>query len=140
MIALWTNHLSVANRAIDSAHKHIFSIINRVDSLIGTKDDATLIDTFGFLEDSLCAYFETEEKIAKAINVDFAQHKLAHQQLLNDFHWMRNTLAEKNGKWSEKEVENITVPWVKRFIQHIKDDGKQMKVVLSTHYYDFQPD
>jgi hemerythrin-like metal-binding protein len=140
MIALWTNHLSVANRTIDSSHKHIIGTINKVDSLIGTGDDATLIETFVVLEDSLCAYFETEEKIAKAIKVDFAQHKLAHQQLLNDFHCMRNMLAEKNGMRSEKEIANIIISWAKRFIQHIKDDGKQMKVVLSTHYYDFQPD
>lgn len=140
MIALWTNHLSLANRAIDSAHKDIFEMINRVDDLIGTKDAAALKEALKSLEDSLCACFEVEEKITQAINVDFAQHRLAHQQLWNDFHYMRNILAEKNGKWSGGEAESLAAPWAKRFVQHIKNEGKQMKVVLSTQYYDFQPD
>jgi hemerythrin-like metal-binding protein len=140
MIAIWTNNLSVANRAIDSAHRDIISMINGFGYLIKNRDDAALTETFGFFEDSLYAYFEIEEKIAAAIKVDFGQHKLAHQNLLNDFHCMKNSLAGKNGEWSIDEAEAVVRSWGKRFIQHIKDDGKQMKVVLGTHYYDFQPD
>ncbi|MDH4215706.1 MAG: hypothetical protein OEV23_02255 [Gallionella sp.] len=140
MIAVWTNHLSVANRAIDSAHKHIIDEINRVESLVGAQDVAALMEALGLLENSLCEYFEAEEKIAQAISVDFAQHKLAHQRLLKDFHSVKNVLAEKNGKWQDREAGALAIPWAKRFIQHIKDEGKQMKIVLSTHYYDFQPD
>lgn len=140
MIAVWTNHLSVANRTIDSAHKHIIDEINKIESLIGAKDVAELTEIFKLFEDSLCAYFDAEEKIAEAISVDFAQHKLAHQRLLKDFHSMKNILAEKNGKWHDREADSLAIPWAKRFIQHIRDEGNQMKVVLSTHFYDFQPD
>lgn len=140
MIAIWTNHLSLGNRTIDSAHKHILSIINRVDYLIGEREGAALAETFNLLESSLCAYFEVEEKIAQAIKVDFAQHKLAHQQLLNDLKFMRSILVEKNGVWSDREVETFTIPWAKRFIQHIKEEGKSLKIVLGTHFYDFKPD
>lgn len=140
MIAIWTNQLSVGNRTIDSAHKHIFSILNRVGYYSGAGDGASVIETFNDLEDSLCVYFEVEEKIAHAINVDFTQHKLAHQTLLADLQYMRNISAEKNGMWSDREVESFTIPWVKRFVRHIMDEGKQMKVLLNTHYYDFQPD
>lgn len=140
MIAIWTNHLSVANRAIDSAHKRILNMINIVDSLIGTRDYAALSETFRQLETSLCDYFETEEKIAKAINVEFDQHRLAHLQLLDDLHRIRNLLEETNGKLSGNEMGIIAFPWGKHFIRHIQDDEKEMKVVLSTQYYDFQPD
>ncbi|HEU0188405.1 MAG TPA: hemerythrin domain-containing protein [Gallionella sp.] len=140
MIAIWTNHLSLGNRTIDSAHEHILSMINRVDYLIRVKDGAALTETLKLLEDSLREYSEAEEKIAQAIKVDFTQHNLAHQQLLNDLQCMRNMLAEKNGMWSDREVEFFIIPWSKRFIQHIKDEGETMKVVLGTHFYDFKPD
>jgi len=140
MIAIWTNHLSVANRTLDNAHKNILDIINRIDQLSGNGDTVALTETFELLEESLCAYFEAEEKIAHAINVDFAQHKLAHQRLLNAIHSMKNALAETNSKRSDSEVKHLAISWAKHFIQHIKDEGNLMKIVLNTHYYDFLPD
>lgn len=140
MIAIWTNHLSLGNRTIDSAHEHILSIINRAGDLIEARDGAVLTETFKLLENSLCAYFEVEGQIAQAISVDFTQHNLAHQHLLNDLQCIRCILAEKNGMWPDREVEAFTIPWAKRFIQHIKDEGESLKVVLSTHFYDFKPD
>lgn len=140
MIAIWTNHLSIANRTIDTAHRQIFNTINNISKLIEARDDTALREALISLENSLCAYFEVEEKFARALNVDFDQHKLAHQQLLNDIHKMSNALAEKNGQWPGEDVEAFATPWTKRFIRHIKDEGKQMKVVLSSQYYDFQPD
>lgn len=140
MIAIWTNHLSLGNRTVDSAHEHILSIINRVGNIIETRDQAALIETFKLLENSLCAYFEIEQKIAQAVKVDFTQHNLAHQRLLNDLQRMKNILAEINGMWSDREVEAFIVPWAKRFVQHIKIEGESLKVVLGAHFYDFKPD
>ena len=137
---VWADELSVGNRAIDSAHKDILSILNRIDYLIGSRDGATLSETFKLLENRLLAYFETEERIALAINFDFYQHKLMHHLLLCDFLRTRNSLAEKNGMWSDKEGEAFSISLVKCFIQHIKDEGVPMKIVLDTHYYDFLPD
>jgi len=140
MSALWTNRLSVGNRIIDSAHKDILDIIMKIALLIGERDGAALTEAFKLLENSLCAYFEVEEKFAHAINIDFTKHKLSHQRLLHDFQCIKNILEAKNGMWSEGEGGYFTNSWAKYFVQHIKDDGKQMKVVLETHYYDFQPD
>lgn len=140
MIAIWTNHLSLGNRAIDSAHEHILSMINRVDYLIEASDGAALTETFKLLEDSLCAYFEAEEKIAQAIKVDFTQHNLVHRQLLSDLQHIRCIHAEKNGMWHDREVEARTIPWAKRFVQHIKDEGESLKVALGAYFYDFKPD
>lgn len=140
MSAIWSNNLSVGNRTIDSAHKDIFSLIFRIAYLIGEKNVAALKEDFNLLENSLCAYFEVEEKFARAINVDFTQHKLKHQRLLKDFQNIRSVLEASNGKWLKEDEAFFTNTWAKGFVQHIKDDGKPMKVVLETHYYDFQPD
>lgn len=96
-IAVWTDHLSAANRAIDIAHKHIIGEINKVESLIGAKDVAALTEIFKFFEDCLCADFGVEEKIAWAVSVDFAHHKLTHQRLLKDFYSMKKYCGRK--KW-----------------------------------------
>ena len=140
MSAIWSNNLSVGNRIIDSAHKDILNIIFKIAYLIGEKNVAALKEDFELLENSLCAYFETEEKFAQAINVDFTQHKLKHQLLLKDFQSIRSILEASNGVWLKGEEGVFTNSWAKGFVQHIKDDGKPMKIVLETHYYDFQPD
>lgn len=140
MIAIWTNHLSIGNRTIDSSHEYILSIINSVGNIIEARDGAALIEAFKLLENSLCAYFEVEEKIAQAIKVDFAQHSLAHQYLLNELQHMRSILAEKNGMWPDREAEAFIIFWAKRFIQHIKVEGESLKLVLNTNFYDFKPD
>ena len=140
MISIWTNHLSLGNRAIDSAHEHIISIINRVGDLIEARDGAALIETLKLLENSVCACFEVEAKIAYAIKVDFTQHNLAHQRLLDELRRIRNLSAEKNDMWSDREVEAFTIPWAKRFTQHIQVEGEPLKVVLNTHFYDYKPD
>lgn len=140
MSAIWTNRFSIGNRVIDSAHKNILNIIFRISYLIGERDGVALKETFKLLENSLCAYFQTEEKFAQAINIDFTQHKLAHQSLLNNFQNMRSILEEKNGMWSDGEGGAFTNFLAKSFVQHIKDDGMQMKVVLETLDYDLRPD
>lgn len=139
MVAIWTNNLSIGNRVIDSAHKDILGIIFKITFLIGERDES-LTETYKLLENSLYAYFEVEEKFAHAINVDFTQHKLTHQRLLKDFQSIKNVLEEKNGVWSDREKVVFINSWAKRFIRHITEDGKEMKIMLDTHYYDFQPD
>ena len=140
MITIWTNHLSVGNKIIDSAHEDILNLINRVDRLLEARDGAALTETFELLENCLCVYFEVEEKIAQAINFDFTQHKITHQRLLDDFQRRKNILAAKNGIWSDVEGKAFTIYLAKSFVQHINSEGKPMKIVLDTHYYDFQPD
>lgn len=140
MIVIWTNHLSLGNRAIDSAHERILGIINRVGDSTEARDGAALTENLRLLENNLCACFEIEAKIAGAIRVDFSQHDLAHQRLLKDLQRIRNFLAEKNDLWSVREVEAFTIPWAKRFTQHIKVEGESLKIVLNTHFYDFKPD
>jgi hemerythrin-like metal-binding protein len=140
MIVVWTNHLSLGNRAIDSAHERILGLINRVGDLTEAGDGAALKENLKLLENNLCACFEIEAKIAGAIQVDFSQHDLAHQRLLKDLQRIRNFLAEKNDVWSAREVEALTIPWAKRFTQHIKFEGESLKIVLNTHFYDFRPD
>lgn len=137
--AIWTNRFSVGNGIIDSAHKDIINIIFRIAYLIGERNGAALTENFKLLEKNLCAYFELEEKFAQTVNHDFAQHKLAHQRLLNELQCLRKKLDDKNGLWSDGEGEAFSNSWAKCFVQHIKDNGKSMEALPNTDHYDLRP-
>ena len=132
MSAIWANDCGAGN-------KKILSIIFRISYLIGKREDAALSETFEMLESRLRTYFENEEKWAQSISPDFARHKLVHQCLLDDFKLIRKALEVKKGKWSEAEGNAFANSWVKSFVQHIREDGKQMAVLPVAHCLEFQP-
>ncbi|MFZ2302163.1 MAG: hemerythrin domain-containing protein [Gallionella sp.] len=133
---IFSKVLSLGNRAIDSEHKKIHDLINKIADLRGAD---TLLKAFELLENNLAAYFVVEENIARAIEFDFAQHRLAHQCLLNDVHFIKNEMMAKNGLLSKTEEKGYIDSLWHCLIRHIKEDGKPFKAVLDTHFYDFNP-
>lgn len=136
---VWTKQLSIGNRTLDSEHKKLHNIISRIAYYIVARDVVALSEAFDLLENCLCAYFVVEENIARAVNFDFAQHKLAHQHLLHEFQRIRDELTVKNGRWSDDEGESYVYSVLDHLIQHIKKDGRPLKIVLDTCLYDFNP-
>lgn len=134
-----TKQLSVGNRAIDSAHKEVFGVIKRITHQIVAKDVTAISEAFDLLENCLCACFAVEENIAQAVGLDFTGHRLTHQDLSNEFQRIKNWLMEKNGMWSEFEEKGCIDSLKNCLIRHIKEEGKSLKVVLETHFYDFNP-
>lgn len=139
MTFIWARELSVGNKILDAIHKELHGMIGRITRLVIARDVTALLEAFELLENCLCAYFVVEENIAQAIGFDFAQHKLAHQHLLNEYQRMRDELTAKNGMWSDDEGENHAHSLMNCLIQHIKKDGKPLKIVLDTCLYDFYP-
>lgn len=135
----WTKQLSIGNRTLDSEHRKLHGIINKIARSIVARDVAALSEAFDLLENCLCAYFVVEENIAQAIHLDFAQHKLAHQCLLNEFQRIRDELTVKNGRWSDDEGGKYAHFLMNYLIQHIRKDGRPLKIVLDTCLYDFNP-
>ena len=131
-------YLSVGNRVLDSKHNNLYSMINKVAHLIATRNMAALLEAFDLLENCLCDYFSVEESIARAIDFDFTRHELAHRQLLGRYKQIKAELIAKNGTWTKFE-ENGYIESMKSYLRwHIKEDGKPLKAVLETHYYDFK--
>lgn len=139
MTFTWSKQLSVGNRIIDSKHKELHDIINGVVRSITARDVATLLEAFELLENCLRTYFVVEENIAQAVKFDFTQHGLAHRRLSNEFQLMKDELTTKDGMWSKHEEEGYIDSLRYCLIRHIKEDGKPMKAVLDTHFYDFKP-
>jgi len=136
---VWTKQLSIGNRTLDSEHKKLHGIIEKIACSIVARDVAALSQAFDLLENCLYIYFVTEENIAQAINFDFAQHRLVHQHLLNEFQRIRDELTVKNGRWSDDEGMNYAHFLMACLIRHIKKDGRPLKIVLDTCLYDFNP-
>jgi len=132
-----TKQLSVGNRVIDSAHKEVFGMIDGVVHSIMARNIVALPEEFDRLGTCLCVCFSVEANIAQAVNFDFTQHGLAHQVLLNKFQHMKDWLIAKNGAWSELEGDGCIDSLRNGLIRHIKEEGEPLKMVLETHFYDF---
>jgi hemerythrin-like metal-binding protein len=135
-----TKQLSVGNRMIDSAHKEVFGMIDRIVHSVMARDVAALSEAFCRLENCLYVYFSVEEDIAQAVSFDFTQHRLAHQELLKKFQRMKDWLMAKNGAWSKFEEKGCIDSLGNCLIWHIKEDSAPLKVVLNTHFYNFAPE
>ncbi len=135
----WTKQLSVGNRVIDSAHKELLGMVNRMGYLVKVKDCSAIAEEFKLLEERLRAYFAVEESIAQAVNFHFASHKLAHQSMLDQFQRTRGDLAAMNGMWSDDDGEKRCCILRDRLVKHFKEESARLKLVLDTHLYDLQP-
>ena len=139
MSFLWTDQLSVGNRIIDSTHKKIFDMVDRIECLIKASDGHAISEAFKLIEDYLHEYFSVEEYIAQAIKFPFTQHKLAHQGLLNEVQRIGNELATDNGIWPDTAAKHYSKLLRGCFIWHIKEESKPIKIILDTQFYDFKP-
>lgn len=131
--------LSVGNRVLDSKHNDLYSMIKNMAHLVEAKNMAAVLEAFELLEKCLCDYFVIEEDFARVLDVDFANHKLAHQLLLDRYKHIRIELTAKNGAWTKFEGDGYVESMRNCLFRHIEEDDNHLKVVLETHYYDFRP-
>jgi len=135
----YTKQMSIGNRIIDSAHEKILDMINRIEHFITIGDCHALSKTFNLLEDHLSDYFLVEEGIAQAINFPFADHNIAHQNLLNKVQQSKNDLVASNGMWSNTTAKHYSNLLSDSLSTHIEVESEQIKIMLATRFYDFKP-
>lgn len=141
---LWNKQLSIGNTIVDSEHKHLISLTNYVEramrSAMETKDDALLRQAFEQLEDELCRHFRNEEKIARAVNFPFEEHRQAQQHMLNDIHFLKTELMAKDCIWTEAALRHFSEFLEDLITEHIVRMDMPMKSALQGYDYDFWPD
>lgn len=137
-MSLWTGKLSIGNRILDSEHKKLHGVLGEISHLIEARNIAGLPKAFEQLESRLCAYFAAEEHIARAVNFDFARHRLAHQYLLDELQRIRNELM---GCSDIRRLGdgNYAFRLMSCLLRHVKEDSRPLKIVLDTCFYDFNP-
>lgn len=134
----WGKQLSVGNEIIDAEHRNLIGMVNDIVRAIRARDCDALAQAFQLLEGWLCVHFVNKEKIARAVNFDFSNHKSAQQYLLKELQHMRDELIAKNGMWSDGAVDHFTRSLKVWMIDgHIIDLDMLMKPALQAHDYKF---
>ncbi|MDO8466156.1 MAG: hemerythrin domain-containing protein [Gallionella sp.] len=139
MGSAWKNQWSVGNAIIDSEHRNLLDMAYNIESIIKKGDISAVIQELEQFEYWLCDHFENEEEIARAVGFDFTKNGLEHQNLLNEFHRMKdelmfygNTLPSS----AAKRYSHFLDEWL---VVHILNEDMLMKPMLQVHPYDFIP-
>ena len=105
MVLTWSENLSVGNAMIDSDHKNLMVVINRVEDAIRAGDRIVLSKAFELLDAYMLIHTQNEERIAEAVNYPFVQDKLAQQQLMDELKYMINKLESIYSAWPDNILE-----------------------------------
>lgn len=135
----WADYLSVGNEMIDSDHKNLITVINRVEGAILARDRAEVCKAFELLDTFMGIHSKNEEKIAEAVNFPFAKNKLEHRQLMFEMKYMIKELESTFHIWPDELVQTYT-RFLNRWVtDHIIKTDMQMKPALLAFPYDFKP-
>ena len=113
-------------------------MVNNIGAILKAKDISALSQELEQLEIWLCMHFDNEERIALAVGFDFAKNKLEHQNLLKEFHRMRDELKAMNGMWSDRVARQyfqFLCDWI---TGQVIEEDMLMKPVLQTREYSFR--
>lgn len=136
---IWTEQLSVGNAMIDFDHKTLVGMVNGVERALKGGDHDVLLRAFKLLSDYADVHFAHEEKIAKAVDLPFDQHKRTHKYLLNELQHIKEELEAKAGMWTEGAVEHFCHFLENWLVEHLTGEDAQMKPVLKKYPYGFKP-
>ena len=135
----WSEHLSIGNAMIDSDHKNLIVVVNRLEDAIKAGDRVALSKSFELLDAYMRIHTQNEEKIAEAINYPFAQDKLALHQLMDEMKYMIKKLADTYGDWPDNILEMYSRFLAGWMTDHITKTNMQMKPALQAYPYEFIP-
>jgi hemerythrin-like metal-binding protein len=140
MGSAWKNQWSVGNAIIDAEHRNLLDMAYNIESLIRTESLSTIAHELEQFEYWLCDHFENEEEIAVAIDFDFSNNGLEHQNLLEEFHRMKDELMSCGNTLPDiaaKRYSHFLDEWL---VIHIINEDMLMKPMLQARAYDFIPD
>lgn len=135
----WSENLSVGNALIDSDHKNLIIVVNRVDDAIMSRDRVALSKSSELLDAYIRIHTQNEEKIAEAVNYPFALDKIAQQQLMEEMQYMIKKLLDLYDAWPDHILgmySRFLAGWM---AEHIIKTNMQMKPALQAFPYDFIP-
>lgn len=143
MPLIWKPHLSVGNAMLDSEHKNLIGMINSIEYKIDHKNIPALLNAAELLKHSVQAHFANEARFARALNLDFELHDLAHQHLLKE---LQSTLGEQesgivmsDNAWCRQAAGHYPKLLRDWFIGHIAGEDMKMKPILQSYPRDFKP-
>lgn len=135
----WSVSLSVGNAMLDSDHKNLIAVVNRVEDAVATGDRAAVSTAFALLEAYMRIHTQNEEKIAAAVNYPFADDRMAQRQLMDEMKYMMNKLQSVSGAWPDNLLQMYSRYLTGWITDHIVKTNRQLKAALKAYPYDFIP-
>lgn len=135
----WTEKLSIGNAVLDFDHKKLISLVNYIDYVTNAKDSFELLRALKLFECYMKRHSIKEEQFAQAINLPFAMHKVAHQNIQAEIELTEYELA-RNGTTNIFVMADYPKFLWDCLIKHITEEDMLMKPALQTHPYDFKFD
>lgn len=140
MSLVWREQLSVGNNVIDSDHKFLIEIINRVEQCMALKDRRALTAALDELVQYSLVHFGREEKIAAAAGYSQTPHlNESHQALLEKLNQVRGEFDAAGAEWSPEAAGHFTAFLRDWLIDHVIKEDLLMKPVLQKHSPSFDP-
>jgi hemerythrin-like metal-binding protein len=139
MGSAWRNFWSVGNAIIDSEHRNLLEMAYNIEAMVKKGNIPAVLRELEQFEYSLCDHFENEEEIALAVNFDFFKNGLEHQNLLEEFHRMKDELMSYGDilpDSASKRYAHFLDEWL---VAHILKEDMLMKPFLQARPYDFMP-
>lgn len=140
----WNKQLSIANTIVDSEHKHLISLTNHVEramqAAMQQRNDTPLQQAFAQLEEALQRHFRNEEKIARAIDFPFEQHRQLQEHMLMELRYLKAELLTKDCIWTDAALKHFAGFLQEWLVEHITRADMPMKPVLQGYDYNFWPD
>lgn len=134
----WKKELSVANAILDAQHRALIDLMNQVESALRTRDQELLLVVFKQMTDAVAIHFQTEEQIARTLNLLFDEHKLLHDYVNGELLNMAQDIASLTVHWSESTAECCYFFLSEWFYEHLTEDVKLLKPALKSYPYDYE--
>lgn len=136
---VWRDQLSVGNDAIDSDHKYLIDIINRVEQGMAAKNRNSLTAALDSLSTYSQEHFAREEKIAKAAGyeeVPGLNH--SHEALIRQLDQVKTEIGQMQ-EWSPQAAEHFATLLRSWLMDHVVKEDLLMKPTLQKHSPLFNP-
>lgn len=138
MALAWEEYLSVGNAMLDSDHKNLIIMINKIEHAIGRRNSVDLSKAMESFATYIYIHLRNEEQIAEAVRFPLAQNRLECQQLMYEIRCLMEDLDSKDGAWPDNLVRKYSCFLNDWMMDHIIKKDMLMKPVLQNHPYDFK--
>ncbi len=127
----WNDQLLVGIESVDQQHRHLVSLINRLDEVVALgEDQQTIVETVNELVDYTVYHFRHEDELMEKAGYNpemFAKHRQQHQEFIEK---MQRVQAEAQSDASviSKDLLDFLVDWL---CHHTLKTDKLMAISLN---------
>lgn len=127
----WTNDLSVGNAQIDSDHKQLVDLVNKLhDAMKAGKGNTVLGDILAELIQYTASHFKREEMLMQKISyTEYAEHKAEHTKLVAEVLELQARFKSGTSTLSVS-VFNFLSDWLRT---HIKSRDAKLGLAIAAH-------